>query len=155
MQIWVDADACPRPIKEILYRVAQRREVVVTLVANHPLGVPKGPRLRAVQVGGGFDVADSYIAQRVAPGDTVVTADIPLAAAVIERDAQVITPRGLALTADNIQERHSVRDFMAALRDNGEVTGGPPPLSARDRQHFANALDRLITRRRGGRGRDD
>lgn len=155
MQIWVDADACPRPIKEILYRVARRREVVVTLVANHPLSVPRGPYVRAVQVSGGFDVADDHIALRVERADVVVTADIPLAAKVIERGAHVITPRGETLSPDNIQERHSVRDFMAALRDTGESFGGPPPLSARDRQSFANALDRLMARRPGSGGNGD
>lgn len=155
MKIWVDADACPKPIKEILYRVARRRGIVVTLVANHPLGVPRGPYVRAVQVGGGFDVADDHIALRVERGDVVVTADIPLAAEVIERGAHVVTPRGETLSPDNIRERHSVRDFMATLRDTGEIFGGPPPLSARDRQLFANALDRLMTRRRGTGGNGD
>lgn len=147
MQIWVDADACPRGIREILFKAAARTGVVVTLVANAPVQVPASRRVRAVQVSSGFDVADDYIAERAGPGDLVVTADVPLAAQVIEAGAVVIDPRGELLNAENIGERASVRDFMHTLRSAGQATGGPPPLSARDRQRFANALDRLLARR--------
>ncbi|MDY6956933.1 MAG: YaiI/YqxD family protein [Pseudomonadota bacterium] len=147
MQIWVDADACPRGIREILFKAAARTGVPVTLVANAPVQVPASRRVRAVQVPGGFDVADDYIAERAAAGDLVVTADVPLAAQVVASGAVVIDPRGELLNGENIGERASVRDFMHTLRSAGQVTGGPPPLSARDRQRFANALDRLLAQR--------
>jgi uncharacterized protein YaiI (UPF0178 family) len=148
MHIWVDADACPTAIKEILYRAAQRVGAPLTLVANHPLQTPPSRLIRSVQVRRGFDVADRHIAEHLQPGDLVVTADIPLAAEVIEKGGEAINPRGEHYTPGNIRERLAMRDFMAELRDAGEVTGGPPPLSASDRQAFANALDRLLTRQR-------
>jgi len=148
MHIWVDADACPSAIKEILYRAAQRVGVPLTLVANQPLQTPPSKLIRSVQVRRGFDVADKQIAEQVQPGDLVITADIPLAAEVIEKGAEAINPRGEHYTAENIRERLALRDFMAGLRDAGEVTGGPSPFSPSDRQAFANALDRLLARRR-------
>ena len=148
MKIWVDADACPVAIKEILYRAAKRAEIPLTLVANQMLRVPPSPWIRALQVPGGFDVADQRIAQEAQPGDLVVTADIPLAAQVIAKGAAVIDPRGELLTAANIQERLGLRNFMEGLRSSGVETGGPAALSAADRQAFANQLDRLLAKRR-------
>ena len=144
--IWVDADACPKVIKEILFRAAERVEISLTLVANHSLQVPASPWIRALQVAQGFDVADDYIATQVAENDLVITADIPLAAEVIERGAHVISPRGERFTAGNIRQRLNMRDFMDTMRSSGEMTGGPPPLNQRDRQEFANALDSLLAR---------
>lgn len=149
MKIWVDADACPAAIKEILYRAAQRVGVPLTLVANQPLQTPPSKLIRSVQVRRGFDVADRHIAERLQPGDLVITADIPLAAEVIEKGGQAINPRGEHYTPENIRERLAVRDLMAELRDTGEVSGGPPPLGRSDRAAFANALDRLLARHRG------
>jgi uncharacterized protein YaiI (UPF0178 family) len=145
-KLWVDADACPAVIKEILFRAADRVETPLILVANHALSVPPSPWIRAVQVGQGFDVADDYIVANVAEHDLVVTADIPLAAELLDKGARVITPRGERYTAANIRQRLNMRDFMETMRSSGEVTGGPPPLSQRDRQAFANALDQLLTR---------
>jgi hypothetical protein len=144
MHIWVDADACPGPMKEILFRAAERRSLPLTLVANHALSTPPSRLIRAVQVARGFDVADDYIAERLTVGDLVVTADIPLAAQAIEKGAHAINPRGERYTPDNIRERLTMRDFMEVMRGSGEATGGPPPLSQADRQAFANALDRLL-----------
>src|SRR5688572_15285251 len=124
MHIWIDADACPRPVKEVLYRVAQKRRIEVTLVANQALSVPRSPYIRVLVVSGGFDVADNEIVRRISVGDLAVTADIPLAALVIERGALAIDPRGDAYTADNVRERLSVRNFMADLRSTGVETGG-------------------------------
>ena len=145
MQIWVDADACPGVVKDILYRVAERRQLHLTLVANQMLRTPPSPWIRAVQVPGGFDVADAEIVARVTAGDVVITADIPLAASALEKGAHVIDPRGERFTADNIRERLSMRSFMDELRSSGVNTGGPPPFSQADRQSFANALDRLLS----------
>ncbi|MEN3371700.1 YaiI/YqxD family protein [Dechloromonas sp. ZS-1] len=146
MHIWVDADACPVAIKEILYRAANRVERPLTLVANQMLRVPPSPWIKAVQVPSGFDVADQRIAQSAVAGDIVVTADIPLAAAVIAKGAWVIDPRGELLDAGNIQERLSMRNFMETLRNSGVETGGPAAMSAADRQAFANQLDRLLAK---------
>lgn len=148
MRIWVDADACPAVVKEILFRAAERVRVEVTLVANQLLRVPRSPFIRAVQVAPGFDVADNRIVQEVAAGDLVVTADIPLAAAVIAKQAHALNPRGELYTADSIGERLAMRNFMEEMRNAGLATGGPSPLSQRDRQAFANALDRLLSKRR-------
>ncbi len=148
MKIWVDADACPVAIKEILYRVANRAEIPLTLVANQMLRVPPSPWIRAVQVPAGFDVADQRIAQEAVSGDVVVTADVPLAALVIAKGAVVIEPRGELLDKSNIQERLTMRNFMEGLRNSGIETGGPAALSAGDRQSFANQLDRLLARRK-------
>jgi len=148
MQIWIDADACPKPVKETLFRASARRRVALVLVANAPIAVPKSSLIRCVQVAGGFDVADNEIAARVQPGDLVVTADIPLAAQVIERGATALDPRGELYTADNVKSRLSVRNFMADLRSAGVDAGGARPWHARDTQAFANALDRWLARQR-------
>lgn len=146
MQIWVDADACPKVIKEILFRAAERRGIVLTLVANKPLRTPPSRYVRAIQVASGFDVADGKIVQELQAGDLVVTADIPLAADVIAKGGHVLDPRGEVYTAENIRERLSLRNFLDELRGSGVETGGPPPLSQSDRQAFANGLDSLLTR---------
>ena len=147
MRIWVDADACPKVIKEILFRAAKRAGVQVTLVANQALRTPPSQHIKTMQVSSGFDVADSEIVKQVAAGDLVVTADIPLAAQVVEKDAHALNPRGELYTPENIKARLSLRDYMANLRDSGIATGGPAPLSQADRQAFANHLDRLLARR--------
>jgi len=147
MHIWVDADACPRVIKEILYRAADRRQVPLTLVANQPLSVPPSRHIRTVQVAAGFDVADKHIAAQVATGDLVITADIPLAAEVVEKGAQALDPRGELYTTENIRQRLNMRDFMDTLRASGVDTGGPASLSQAERQAFANHLDRILTKR--------
>jgi uncharacterized protein YaiI (UPF0178 family) len=144
MHIWVDADACPIVIKEILYRAAQRWQRSLTLVANQMLRTPPSPLIRAVQVPRGFDVADDYIVQHVSAGDLVITADIPLAAQVLDESALVLSPRGERYTADTIRERLSLRDMMEELRSVGVDTGGPAAFSQADRRTFANALDRLM-----------
>lgn len=146
-QIWVDADACPGPIKEILFRAAERAQVQVTLVANQWLRTPPSRHIRALQVQGGFDVADDAIAERVQPGDLVITQDIPLAARVLERGARAVNPRGELYTPDNIAERLSMRNFMDELRGAGVQTGGPAVFHARDRQAFASQLDRWLAAR--------
>ncbi len=147
-QIWVDADACPTVIKDILFRAAERVGIPLTLVANKALRVPRSSHIKTVQVPGGFDVADKWIAAQVQTGDLVITADIPLAAEVIERGGNALNPRGELYTPDNIRERLSVRDFMDQLRGTGVNTGGPPALSLGDRQAFANQLDRWLSRQR-------
>jgi uncharacterized protein YaiI (UPF0178 family) len=146
-QIWVDGDACPGVIKEILFRAAERAKVQVTLVANCWLRVPPSRYVRSLQVQGGFDVADSEIVDRVQPGDLVVTQDIPLAARVLAKDAIALNPRGERYTTDNIAERLSMRNFMEELRGAGVQTGGPATFHTRDRQAFASELDRWLTRR--------
>ena len=146
-QVWVDADACPGVIKEILFRAAERAGVQVTLVANQWLRTPPSRHIRALQVQGGFDVADSEIVERVRPGDLVVTQDIPLAARVLEKGGIAVDPRGDRYTPDNMSERLSIRDFMEALRGAGVQTGGPPAFHARDRQAFASQLDRWLAQR--------
>ena len=145
-KIWVDADACPRPIKEILYRAAERASIEVRLVANQPLSVPGSKFIRATQVAGGFDVADDYIVGHAREGDLVVTADIPLAAEVIDKGCLALNPRGELYTAENIRQRLNMRDFMETMRASGLETGGPPPLGNADRMAFANQLDRLVAR---------
>ena len=146
MQIWVDADACPKVVKEILFRTSQRLEVSVTLVANQPLSTPPYPLVKAVQVPAGFDVADNYIVQNLESSDLVITGDIPLAAEVIERGAHAINPRGETYTPENIRQRLSVRDMMEELRSAGRISGGPPPMGKTDTAQFANSLDRFLTR---------
>ena len=147
-QVWVDADACPGPVKEILFRAAERAQVPVTLVANQWLRTPGSRFVQALQVQGGFDVADDSIAERAGPGDLVVTQDIPLASRVLANGADAIDPRGERFTADNIAERLSVRNFMEELRGAGVQTGGPAAFSARDRQAFASQLDAWLARER-------
>lgn len=146
MQIWVDADACPKVIKDILYRVAARTGIELTLVANQPLDVPRIPGVRALQVGSGFDVADNEIVRLCAAGDLIVTADIPLAAEVIAKGATALNPRGELYTRENVRARLNMRDFLDTMRASGVHTGGPAPLDQRDRQAFANALDRFVAR---------
>ena len=148
MQIWVDADACPNAIKEILFRAAERLKVTVTLVANQLLRIPPSPYIKVIQVPKGFDVADNKIAELTQPDDLVITADIPLAAEVLKRGGCAIDPRGEVYTQDNIRERLNLRDFMDGLRASGVETGGPASFGQRDRQAFANQLDRLLTQRR-------
>jgi hypothetical protein len=147
MRIWVDADACPKVIKEILFRAAKRAEVPLTLVANQSLRTPASQHIKSLQVASGFDVADNEIVKNVTAGDLVITADIPLAAQVVEKGAHALNPRGELYTPENIKARLSLRDFMAGLRDSGLQTGGPAPLSQSDRQAFANHLDRLLAKR--------
>ena len=146
MQIWVDADACPNVIKEILFRAAVRRQVTLTLVANHKARTPPSPYIKAIQVSSGFDVADAEIARLAGHGDLVVTADIPLAAAVIDKGAFALNPRGEFYTKDTIKERLTMRNFMDELRGSGVNTGGPSSLSQRDRHAFANQLDRFLVK---------
>lgn len=150
MHIWVDADACPQVIKEILFRAAERSQVPLTLVANKPLGAPRSRFIRALQVARGFDVADSEIARRLEPGDLVITADVPLAADVIARGGHAINPRGELYTTDNVRERLATRDFLAKLRETGVQTEGPAPLDHADRKRFADQLDRFLTRQARG-----
>ena len=144
MHLWVDADACPGVIKEILFRAAERVEIRLTLIANQPIQTPPSKLIDSVQVAAGFDVADDEIVRRVSSGDLVVTADIPLAAEVIEKGALVLTPRGEAQTRENIRSRLQMRDFMETLRGSGIHTGGPSALTAADRKRFADALDRYL-----------
>jgi uncharacterized protein YaiI (UPF0178 family) len=146
-RIWVDADACPGTIKDILFRAAERGQVAMTLVANHELRTPPSRHIRAIQVPAGLDVADTVIVQQLQPGDLVVTQDVPLAALVLEKGGIALNPRGELYTPDNMAERLSMRNFMEELRGAGVQTGGPPPLHARDRQAFASQLDRWLTRR--------
>ena len=143
-RIWVDADACPVPVKEILFRAAQRTHVQVTLVANRAMRTPPSPYIRSLQVPAGFDVADNEIVRLVNPGDLVVTQDIPLAAAVIDKGAAALHPRGERYTPDTIAQRLSMRNFMEELRGSGVDTGGPAALHPRDVQAFANQLDRWL-----------
>lgn len=146
MHIWVDADACPKVIKEILFRASQRLSLPLTLVANQSVAVPTSSLIKAIQVQQGFDVADNYIVQQVKPGDLVITADIPLAAEVLEEGGHALNPRGELYTVNNIRERLMMRDFMSDLRSSGIQTGGPAALNQRDRQEFGNALDRFLAK---------
>ena len=146
MQIWVDADACPLVIKEILYRAAERAQIQTTLVANKMLSTPRSKFVRAIQVGRGFDVADNEISRRVAAGDLVVTADIPLAADVIAKGGHALNPRGELYNKDNIRERLAMRNLLEELRGSGMVSGGPSALTHSDRQAFANQLDQFLTK---------
>lgn len=146
MQIYVDADACPAVIKDILFRAAQRAAVPLTLVANQPLRVPPSPLIRTLQVGAGFDVADRRIVELLQAGDLVITADIPLAAAATTKRALALNPRGELYSRENIGQALSMRNFMEELRGSGTTTGGPPPLDQRDRHRFANQLDTLLAR---------
>ena len=146
MNIWVDADACPVVIREILFRAADRTGVKVTLVANQPVRAPASPLIEQVVVSPGFDVADNEIVKRAASGDLVITADIPLAAEVMGHGAHALSPRGELYSTDTIGQRLNLRDFLDTMRASGIHTGGPPALSKRDRQSFANHLDRILTR---------
>ena len=148
MNIWVDADACPSVIKDILYRAAERVELPLTLVANQPLRTPPSKFIKSVQVAPGFDVADNHIVQHLVAGDLVITADIPLAAEVIEKGAHALNPRGDFYTRENIRQRLSMRDFMETLRSSGIQTGGPNALNKRDRMNFANQLDSFLAKQK-------
>jgi uncharacterized protein YaiI (UPF0178 family) len=145
--IWVDADACPNVIKDILYRAAERTGVTVTLVANQPLQIPRIPSLRSLRVASGFDVADNEIVKRLAAGDLVVTADIPLAAEVIAKGGDAVNPRGERYSADTIRGILGMRDFMDTMRASGHIGGGPPPLTLANRNAFASHLDTWLARR--------
>jgi uncharacterized protein YaiI (UPF0178 family) len=145
--IWVDADACPNVIKDILFRAAERTGVKVTLVANQALTIPRIPSLRAIQVAAGFDVADSEIVRRLAVGDLVVTADIPLAAEVIAKGGKALNPRGELYSPETIRGVLAMRDFMDTMRSSGMVGGGPPPLTQANRNAFAGHLDKWLVSR--------
>ncbi len=147
MRIWVDADACPKLMKEILYRAAIRTKTQVILVANQPLQTPLSPLIKKVQVPAGFDVADNYIIQNIEQNELVVTADIPLADAAIAKGGVALNPRGQFYTKENIKQQLAIRDLNAELRNNGMLTGGPAQLSQRDIQAFANCLDKMLSRR--------
>ncbi|MDD5462900.1 MAG: YaiI/YqxD family protein [Methylococcales bacterium] len=144
MKIWIDADACPNIIKDILFRAAERRQLPLILVANRLMATPPSQFIQAVQVGGGFDVADCYIVQQCQANDLVITADIPLAAEVVAKQAFALNPRGELYTHENIREHLAMRNFMTELRDIGQASGGPSALGQRDKQAFANALDRFL-----------
>ncbi|MEL0151691.1 MAG: YaiI/YqxD family protein [Halieaceae bacterium] len=146
MQIWVDADACPSTIREIIAKAAHKRTITTTFVANHSFSLPNSPFVKLYQVPSGFDEADKEIERRVTAGDLVITADIPLASDVLEKQALVLTPRGERYTENNIKQRLQMRDFMETMRSSGAQTGGPPALSLTDRKHFSDQLDRLLTR---------
>lgn len=147
MHIWVDADACPNMIKDILFRAATRTKTPLILVSNHALTAPSSPFISKLQVTAGFDVADNKIVEKIEPGDLVITADIPLADAVIDKGAIALNPRGELYSKSNIKERLSIRNFSTNLRSSGIKTGGPATLSKKTIQEFANALDRVLTRR--------
>jgi len=146
MKIWVDADACPAVIKDILFRAAERTKTKMTLVANHSMRIPPSSHIDFLHVTQGFDVADNEIVKRLSAGDLVITGDIPLASEVIDKGAHAINPRGELYTTDNIKERLSMRDMMESLRASGIQTGGPAPLNQSDRQAFANQLDSFLTK---------
>ncbi len=145
MKIWVDADACPVVIKEILFKAADRTKITTTLVANHHVRIPPSPYISFMQVSSGFDVADDEIVKRIAANDLVITSDIPLADEVIDKGGVALSPRGELYTKENIKSRLNIRDFMDTMRASGVHTGGPPALNQTDRQNFANHLDRIIT----------
>ncbi len=147
-EIWVDADACPNVVKEVLFRAAERTQIMVTLVANQNIRIPPSRFIRAVRVPGGFDVADNEIVKRVSAGDLVITSDIPLAADALGKGALALNPRGERYTPETIRERLTMRDFMDTLRASGVQTGGPATLSQRDRQQFAGELDKWLQQAR-------
>ena len=146
MKVWIDADACPKAVKEVIFRAAQKRGFDVEVVANKAMHLPPSERIRMVQVPGGPDVADDHIAEHAEAGDVAITADIPLAARLVPKKVIVMTPRGEELDEENVGERLSMRDFMTDLRDTGVMTGGPKAYSDRDKNQFANALDRALTK---------
>ena len=148
MKIWVDADACPVVIKDILFKAAERTQTELTLVANQPLRVPASRYIKAIQVQSGFDVADNEIVKLTEAGDLIITSDIPLADEVLAKGGQALSPRGELYTTSNIKSRLNMRDFMDTMRASGEHTGGPAPLSQSDRQQFANHLDRILQKHR-------
>lgn len=144
MQIWVDADACPKVIKEILFRAAARTKIALILVSNHALSTPPSPYITKMQVPAGLDVADNKIIEKIQANDLVITGDIPLAAAVIDKHAIALNPRGELYSSTNIKERLSIRNFSTDLRGSGVITGGPPAISKKEIQQFANNLDKII-----------
>ncbi|TDJ44263.1 MAG: YaiI/YqxD family protein [Gammaproteobacteria bacterium] len=146
MKIWVDADACPVVIKEILFRAADRTKLAMMLVANQPVRIPPSRYIRTLQVASGFDVADNEIVARLDAGDLVITSDIPLAAEVLEKGGLALSPRGELYTGENIGARLNMRDFMDTMRASGIHAGGPPALNQSDRQAFANELDKILSR---------
>jgi len=146
LQIWVDADACPVVVKEILFRAAKRTGVVITFVANQPIAIPPLVNIKFLRVSAGFDVADNEIVKRSSAGDLVITSDIPLAAEVIEKDGLALNPRGELYSENNIKARLNMRDFMETMRASGVATGGPPPLNQSDRKKFADQLDKILTK---------
>ncbi|MCP4981882.1 MAG: YaiI/YqxD family protein [Gammaproteobacteria bacterium] len=146
MRIWVDGDACPNAIKDILFRAAERSGISLTLIANHEVKVPPSRHIRFLRVASGFDVADNEIVKRLVAGDLVITSDIPLAAEIIENRGRALSPRGELFTSDNIKARLTMRDLMESLRASGIDSGGQAPLSHSDRKLFADQLDRMITR---------
>ncbi len=146
--IWVDADACPNLIKTVLFKAAQKRQLMTILVANQIIATPPSKFIRAIRVSGGFDVADNYIVQHLQSGDLVITGDIPLAASVIEKQGVAINPRGELYDQRNIGEKLAIRNFMEEMRNTGQVSGGAAAMSAKDVQHFANALDRFLAARK-------
>jgi uncharacterized protein YaiI (UPF0178 family) len=148
MRIWIDADACPRAVKDVVFRASQRTSTPVSVVANKAMHVPPSELISMIQVAGGPDVADDHIAEHAGAGDIAITADIPLAARLVDARVVVLTPRGEELDHENVQERLSVRDFMSDLRDTGVMTGGPRAFSEKDKRSFANALDRALSRAR-------
>jgi uncharacterized protein YaiI (UPF0178 family) len=145
-RIFIDADACPRDVKDLIFRASDRTGLAVSVVANKAMHVPRSPRITMVQVKGGPDIADDHIAQEGAHGDIAVTADVPLAARLVEKGLFVIDVRGFEYDAENIGERLSMRDFMADVRDAGVITGGPSAFGVKDKARFANALDRVLQR---------
>lgn len=146
LKIWIDADACPRVVKEVIFKTSFRLKVPVCLVANSYMSVPLEPLITSIQVEKGMDIADSYIFENVTENDLVITADIPLAALVVEKGATAIDPRGDLYTGENVRERLSMRDFMQGLRDSGVATGGPSPFGPKDKERFANSVNRILTR---------
>jgi len=149
MNLWVDADACPVVIREILFRAAERTKTRLTLVANQSLAVPPSPYIKTQRVSSGFDVADNAIVNQVQSDDLVITSDIPLASEVIDKGALALSPRGELFTSENVKARLNMRDFLETMRSSGVQSGGPPPLSQSDRQAFANHLDRILRAQSG------
>lgn len=147
MKIWIDADAAPNPVKEIVFRAAERLQIETVLVANHALRTPPSRLIKSIQVEHGFDVADNYLVAHAEAGDLVITSDIPLAAELVEKDVRVLTPRGEPYDRNNVRQRLVMRDFMEEMRGSGLVHGGPPPFGPKEKMAFANALDRLLARR--------
>lgn len=147
MKLWIDADACPKVIKEIVFRAIMRTKIPATLVANQPLSIPRSEYIKTVQVPPGFDIADNYIVEHVAPKDLVITADIPLADKVVDKGANALNPRGEFYTINNIKQQLSIRDHNAELRSSGIIKGGPATLSKQDIQKFSNSLDKFLSSR--------
>jgi len=146
MHIWVDADACPNVIKEVLFKTAMRREISMTLVANTTLSIPSSPLIDTIRVSAGFDEADKEIARLVQPGDLVITADIPLAAEIVDKEATGLNPRGELYTEENVKGLLRMRNLMEELRSGGMVSGGPAPIGPKDKQDFTNQLDKFLTK---------